>query len=666
MVVEGVNQRAKAGELSFIPTKLQKEVAHDGYDLLRHLAMPQISVDPTKANVTTLTGDDVAIYINGIPASEKDIKALRTSDVLKVAYLESPIDPRYDGKKHLIDFTVKLPEQGGYTRASVEYYTSAFETNGIYADLYSKLAYKRMIYDLYVGCNLGYGRYYADITENLSLLSPQGTPYSLEKTQTTTQSKLYGGTLPVTFRAIYSDDKILISNNLELYFNKYPENSYQGTMQLSTAPGIAYDYRSSESQTYRDYVWHGAYTFDLGKGTRLALYPMIRHKHNDNHKLYETNVPNQNGILTDTRENSWGEYINARVVKEFSEIHSMSLNYWINALQSKVEYYGTSAGINDIDDLDMNATVGYNATFPFNLRIYADVGFMRTKSVVNETKKIKITPTASVDASYVPNDKHQINLALSYCSNPPTDAFKTATLVQSDEWMYITGNPGLKPYSNFRSQLYYTWLPSNNFYATAVFENYSEFNSISQVYSHYNEGEALLRSYTSDGNYYSWTMGLNFTYKPISKLKLQLRAAYKPATRTGMNKVSVHAIEGFLSATYYMGKFYVNVFGTLIGDQILPLEGAVMNNLSFYGISAGWGSKHWNIQLRAQNIFNDSWEAGNYSVVQPLYSKKQTNYALQNHRSISVTMSYTFDYGKKVQHGDEVTPTTPGSSSILK
>jgi len=666
VVVEGVNQRAKAGELSFIPTKRQKEVAQGGYDLLRHLAMPQISVDPIKGNVTTLTGDDVAIYINGIPASENEIKALKTSDVLKVQYLESPIDPRYDGKKHVIDFTVKQQEQGGYTRASVEYFTTAFEMNNLYANLYTKFAYKRMVYDLYVGNGLSKDYDYADIAEQFSLLSLQGEPYILQKTQTTTQSSKSVWALPVAFRAIYSNDKIQISNTFQLYLDKLFDNSYQGIMQLSTAPGIDYDYRNSDNQIYRDYSWQGFYTFNLGKGIRLAIMPNIVHRHINSHKLYETNVPNQTGILTDSRENMWSGHINASVVKEFAELHSVSLNYRTGTSMRKTEYFGSSVGLNDIDNMNMGATVGYNAAFPFNLRLNAEVGFAREKSVVNEIKEIKITPTASVDASYVPNDRHQINLSLSYSSNPPADAYKTATVVQSDEWMYMTGNPGLKPYNSFRSQLYYTWLPSNKFYATAVFKNYTEFNSITQVYSHYNSGEALLRSYISDGNYYSWLMGLKFTYKPVSKLKLELSAAYTPATRTGINKLSVHPIEGSLSATYYMGKFYVNVFAYLAGDKILPLEGAVMNNLSSYGITAGWGNKHWNVYMYAQNIFKDSWETGSYRVVQPLYTKNQTNYSYTDRRAFGVIVSYTFDYGQKVQHGNEVTQPTPGSSSILK
>ena len=82
VVVVGQNQSAKAGELSFIPTKRQKEAAMNGYDLLRHLAMPQITVGDFADNISTISGEQVAIFINGLPASDIEVKALKTKNVL--------------------------------------------------------------------------------------------------------------------------------------------------------------------------------------------------------------------------------------------------------------------------------------------------------------------------------------------------------------------------------------------------------------------------------------------------------------------------------------------------------------------------------------------------------------------------------------------------------
>lgn len=115
MVVEGVNRRAKAGELLFMPTKRQKEIAHDGYELLRQLDMPQISVEPKSFSVKTIAGKDVALFINGIPATTMDVRALKTSNVMSVNYYEFSSDPRFKGSDYAINYIVK-EIGGGYTK----------------------------------------------------------------------------------------------------------------------------------------------------------------------------------------------------------------------------------------------------------------------------------------------------------------------------------------------------------------------------------------------------------------------------------------------------------------------------------------------------------------------------------------------------------------------
>lgn len=95
VVVVGQNQRAEAGELVFTPTARQKQAAQDGYELLRHLAIPQISVDYAADRVTTVTGGDVALFINGFHAEPYEVKTLKTTDVLRVDYLDFPSDPKF-------------------------------------------------------------------------------------------------------------------------------------------------------------------------------------------------------------------------------------------------------------------------------------------------------------------------------------------------------------------------------------------------------------------------------------------------------------------------------------------------------------------------------------------------------------------------------------------
>ncbi|RRD71371.1 hypothetical protein [Tannerella forsythia] len=151
VIVKAELQKTSAQSSVITPTMRQKNSAQNAVDLLRKIAMPQISINLMNNAITTQTGDGVVLFINFIPASKEDIEGLLTTDVRRVEYLDFPTDPRFQGHEHVINFIVHKYEYGGYTKLSVkENFLTGLSSN---VSLYSKFAYKKMIYDLYVGAS---------------------------------------------------------------------------------------------------------------------------------------------------------------------------------------------------------------------------------------------------------------------------------------------------------------------------------------------------------------------------------------------------------------------------------------------------------------------------------------------------------------------------------
>lgn len=73
VVVEAQMQQTSATSSTYIPNKKQKSSAQNAVDLLQQLAIPQISINLVDNAVTTLSGQNVAIYINYLPASSQEI-----------------------------------------------------------------------------------------------------------------------------------------------------------------------------------------------------------------------------------------------------------------------------------------------------------------------------------------------------------------------------------------------------------------------------------------------------------------------------------------------------------------------------------------------------------------------------------------------------------------
>lgn len=83
-------QHTDASSSTYTPTTRQKTSAQNAIDLLRQLAIPQININLVDNAVTTPSGQNVAVYINYIPASAEEIEGLLTSDVRRVEYLDFP------------------------------------------------------------------------------------------------------------------------------------------------------------------------------------------------------------------------------------------------------------------------------------------------------------------------------------------------------------------------------------------------------------------------------------------------------------------------------------------------------------------------------------------------------------------------------------------------
>lgn len=81
VMVQAQLQKTSAKSSVYTPTIRQKEVAQNAIDLLRQLAISQISINLMSNKVTTTTGEGVSLFINYIPASAEDIDGLLTTDV---------------------------------------------------------------------------------------------------------------------------------------------------------------------------------------------------------------------------------------------------------------------------------------------------------------------------------------------------------------------------------------------------------------------------------------------------------------------------------------------------------------------------------------------------------------------------------------------------------
>ena len=114
VVVESSYITREDDHILAVPTKEQRRQAVSGYDLLRNIMIPGITVDRTSGIVNTPAGN-ATIYIDGREVDFREVQSLRPKDIASVEYYDLPSGV-YAKDAATINFILKKQENGGYTQ----------------------------------------------------------------------------------------------------------------------------------------------------------------------------------------------------------------------------------------------------------------------------------------------------------------------------------------------------------------------------------------------------------------------------------------------------------------------------------------------------------------------------------------------------------------------
>ncbi len=258
---------------------------------------------------------------------------------------------------------------------------------------------------------------------------------------------------------------------------------------------------------------------------------------------------------------------------------------------------------------------------------------------------------------------------LNYATNTTDISSKGGNIIQSNEYLYITGNPQLKNSRHISSDISFNWAPVNEFSMSADMGYFEIFKRPTAIYLPYLNGKAIIRTVKNAGNYAYEYAGLSFTSRLFdNSLVLNFKPQLWMYQTTGEYDEHRAAFLYNLSAGYYLGKFYLSAYCNS-GDDMLVQYSMSSNRektrLS-YGASIGWGNGKWTLRATAHNPFRNSWKGSESWLKGKYFSSHQTEISRSDHQWFQFTATYTFNYGKKVQRGDEVSVGSDANSAILQ
>ena len=660
VVVEAQMQSTSATVSTYIPTSRQKNSSQTATDLLNHMGIPQLSPGMGNA-VKTNAGKSVDIYIDYLPASEQDLTGMRMADVKKVEYYDYPKDPRFQGNAHVINFIMQKYEYGGYLKA---YANEFFIANSGELNLYSRIQYKRMTYDLGVGGYYRNGSHdYTNTVESYRLPQSDGSIKRFERHSITTDAETRRRYFWPTFKALYRTDKITMSNSIGANFDNYPKENSAGSVYFSPADFPQTDFTNEANHRENHITYNGYWNFILPHGNILNFSPYYSYSHSRQNSRYAEGESAEfiNNVSDRTHKASG----NLRFQHDFGKWGDISVFTQGLYYNAETRYSGTSSSYDRLRLFRIGPGVTYNYTSD---RFYGSVGagFSYDRTKTGDTTENEMYPWTDLSAQYSFNDKNSLNAEFHYSSQIPELSLRSAAVIQSNPLMRYTGNPNLKPYRSYDFGVSYQWLPTYKFVLSAFASGFMATNRFAYVYEA--DADGILRTVQQPmGKYVECRYGITGTARLLDA-NLQINgqlAHYIVRNEEPFNWTKSH-LSWYLQAFYYLNKLYFGIQYQSNRSAGNLTNGVWENSKDAYAAIVGWGNSSWHLQGQLVNPFRWNWHSDSSVMKSKNYDFSQTIYSPNNHCFIYVSATYTFGFGKKINVGNEVSQMSGAGNAILK
>jgi hypothetical protein len=638
------------GHIFAVPTKEQRKHALTGYDLLRNLMLPGVSVNRTSGSITTPAGT-ATLYIDGREVEFREVQSLRPKDIARVEYFDIPTG-KYAKDAAAINFVLRTINNGGYTQ--LDAMQGLGYLNGDY-NLISKYAVGTKSINLWAGYSIENPKSTLEGTESFdstdgildrsNFYSNVGNRDSEGYVQASISNRgnkyiwmLRGG-------MALTDNKNDVGNGIVNYtLTDVPFND--GVVNLNI-----------KNKAMRPSLYFfGMHTFSENK--RLDYVADAYYSRNDFNRQYKDNDDLYRSIV---KEDYWYTKLNANYTWTLNHQNNLVFSFYEFLRVSDSNYSGTAAYNQNLHSSETIFFTDYSQRLGrFFYDINPGLSFL-TYRLKDMNSINHVTPRLQARVAYMIDRKQQLQFAFSLGNTYPRISTINNVEQQIDPIIIVKGNPHMDNSILISPRLSYNIYINKISLQAGVSYFYQDHSIISDYYIR--DGN-LISTFRDDCIYHKPSVDLSLTYKPFNALNIKISGQWKDElVRGGVRHRQLSTFDGSVMANYYVGDFS---FGTWVSTPIRDLVDSQIRRNTFwqYQLSSMWTHGNWAIEVNANNLFlmnNRIMEELNAAA----YSYKQTNWNRQNNQYATFKVAYTFEYGKKTnrspkyQHQDS-------ESAILK
>lgn len=639
------------------PTNRDRRFAAGGIDVLSNMNIPEISVNPLDKSITAYGGEPVSLFVDFQPVSTDQMRNIRPQDIERIDIIRSPEDPRFQNSRVVANYIMKKYEYGGYTKLTA---SQAFPTTKGNYEVYSKLSYKRMTYDVTAGTNYSYSGNSSG-EEDYSVFR---FPSEIIERQSVSLSNQKRSLSPsISVRAKYNATNLSITNTAGFNYTRLNPSDNRNLVTFSDIFPTTESNRNA-SIINKGAAWNGNCWFRMPDKSSIYFNGGFNWTENRDLSTYILGEfsPIVNNIYERLFAANGGLNYSRRIGR-----HSISVGLGGGWSSNRLDYL--SSDITDVYYREGYGQIGVSADLSFErFMVSPSVTLSISSERLNDDIATKWLPKAFVPFNIQLSQVSVINGSLEYAKGATSASYRSPVAVRQNEIEVLRGNENLDDYDMYNAHVGYShyfgsWL---NMYLDARFN--MEDNVVVPVYSAETSETGLplmVTDITNNGSVSNTSIALTLAGEYFDrKLALAVEGSLSYFTQRGNLRRDEINPNFYVNATYYLGAFRINGYYSLRHRDCTAWYD--LTTSAYYYISGSWSWRDLFVDVRFSNPFRRSY----VSQISEFSSKEYDNRHIYKtpsfHQAVTLTLSYSFGYGKKVDHRNELRKLNDGASIILK
>lgn len=666
IVVEGRTQRVIKYGVEYTPDKRTKKLAMDAVSLLRLMAIPQLDISPDSQSVKLIGDREVKIFIDYVPATQQDLQGMRTQDVLRVEVLEYPEDPRFQSAQYVVNYIMQKYEWGGYTSAGAE--GNAINILNGYVALYSKYVRNKWTLD----ANAGVSGTRIDKSHGERITSYRDFNFAgqhianLDRKSVTDDGLYTHNGEWASVRAMYTSDKMQIEHSLSFGRSDQPSNNSSSHVDFSDAILPSSASTSGEESVSVTPGVRGRYFFMFPKGNSLNVNWDFSYGHTRRNSTYI--LGQLDPVVNNNRERVYTPNANISYSKRFAHQNTFRTALMTYTSIYDTHYEGSYNGTQKLISSENMMFLEYMQNWQMGLSLYSRVGMSYVLGRVNgETTLQQWNPRLGLQLQYQINQMNSASISAWWGNSHPGPSSSNSAIVQSDELLWLEGNPDLRNTIFQMVDISYNFIPTNRL-SFAFYAKY-EGNPHKQAYEYMVRPgyDGLVRRTINSGTAHDWTATLSGSLRLLdNSLQLSAKLSGNRVVLTGIDAQSLNSGYVSANANYFLGNFSLSAYyisprkflGAWSMGQVTTLKN------STYGVTVNYAVGEFKASLSSSNWWNNARQYTDFTSEH--YSESGWTWGSGVAANICLHLSYTIPYGKKVSRDNQLGGASSAGSAILK